>query len=262
MALFVKEWKQGTRTLAVWTLGIAAMLMVCIFLFPEMKHEMDSMTKLFANMGTFTKAFGMDLLNFGELSGFYGVECGNVIGIGGALFAAYLGAGMLSKEEKEHTAEFLMTHPVSRFCVVLQKFLSVMIQLVVLNLVVSLLSWISIRVIGEQFPAKEFVLLHGSYLLLQLEIGAICFGISAWIRRGSLGIGLGLAAVLYFLDLISNISTDAALLQYITPFAYAKPAHILTAGSLDWGLAALGIVYGAVAAAAGFWWYCRKDLTA
>ena len=63
----------------------------------------------------------MDRLNFGTLIGFYAIECGNVLGLGGAFYAALCAAAILSKEEKERTAEFLLTHPVSRIRIITEK---------------------------------------------------------------------------------------------------------------------------------------------
>ena len=101
MAVFFKEMKHGFKGFCIWAGSIAFMLVVCVLMFPEMKNEMNNVSEIFANMGGFTQAFGMDRLNFGTLIGFYGVECGNILGIGGGFFVAYLGVTMLSKEEKE-----------------------------------------------------------------------------------------------------------------------------------------------------------------
>ena len=59
--------------LAVWTVSIGFLMVICIFLFPEMKGEMAGISKLFASMGSFTAAFGMDKVNFGSLTGFYAI---------------------------------------------------------------------------------------------------------------------------------------------------------------------------------------------
>ena len=79
------ELRRGWKTMAIWTGAIGMFLIICLFLFPEMKSQMDEISGVFASMGTFTKAFGMDRLNFGTLLGYYGIECGNVLGIGGAI---------------------------------------------------------------------------------------------------------------------------------------------------------------------------------
>lgn len=262
MTIYIKELKQSFRSLCIWTASIAFMMLVCILLFPEMKSEMDSVSDLFANMGGFTAAFGMDKLSFGEIMGFYGIECGNVLGIGGGFFAALAGISVLTNEEKERTAEFLLTHPVSRFSVVSQKLLSVLTQVVVLNVVVVGVSLISAAVVGEKFEMKEFLLLHIAYLIMQLEISCICFGISAFIRRGSIGIGLGLALALYFLNIVCNISEQAEFLRYITPYAYADASSIISESKLDFGLIAVGAAVAVIGAAVGFFRYLKKDISA
>ena len=40
-----------------------------MFLYPEMKGEIEDMNEMFSSMGAFSSAFGMDRLNFGTLIG-------------------------------------------------------------------------------------------------------------------------------------------------------------------------------------------------
>ena len=202
----------------------------------------------------------MDRLNFGSLIGFYAVECGNILGLGGAFFAALCGVTILAKEEKEHTAEFLLTHPVSRVRIITEKLLAVMTEIVILNVSVCVFSLFFIAMIGETIPWKELLLLHLAFLLLQIELAGICFGISAFLRRGGLGIGLGIATILYFLNLIANLSDSAKFLKYITPFSYTEGADIVTKVSLDTGLVALGMIYGIAGIVAAYVKYCKKDI--
>ena len=88
MTLIRHELRQGRISFLIWTSAIAFLLVVCVFLFPEMKGEMEEVSDVFASMGSFTAAFGMDQLNFGTLIGYYSIECGNVLGLGGAFFAS------------------------------------------------------------------------------------------------------------------------------------------------------------------------------
>lgn len=260
MTIYIKELKQSLKSLCIWTASIGFMILVCILLFPQMKSEMDSVSSIFANMGGFTAAFGMDKLSFGEIMGFYGIECGNVLDIGGGFFAALIGISALAKEEKEHTAEFLLTHPVSRFSVITQKLLSVLTQVIILNLVVVGVSLISIAAIGENPAMKEFILLHIAYLIMQLEISCICFAISAFIKRGSIGIGIGLALSLYFMNIVCNISEQAKCLRYLTPYAYAEASNILSEAKLDIGLIALGTVISVAGVGVSYFRYIKKDI--
>lgn len=260
MTIIRHELRQSRISLLIWTLAIGSLLAVCIFIFPEMKEEMDGVSDMFSSMGSFTAAFGMDRISFGTLTGFYAVECGNILGLGGAFFTALCAVSVLSKEEKEHTAEFLLTHPVSRARILTEKLLAVLIQVLLLNAAVYAISVGSIALIGETVPWKELSLLHLAFLLLQMELAGICFGISAFGRRTGAGTGLGVATVLYFLNLIANISDTAEFLRYITPFAYAEGADIVTNVSLDGKLVLLGMLYGISGVAAGYLKYCRKDI--
>lgn len=262
MTIFLHEIKQNRTAFLIWTLAIALMLLICMIMFPEMNTGMGDITDMFANMGSFTQAFGMDRLNFGDVMGFYALECGNILSIGGGFFAALLGINALAKEEKERTAEFLLTHPVRRRTVVLQKLLSILFELLLMNLFVMAVSALSFTLIGEELAIKEFLLLHGAYTVLQIEIACICFGISAFIRRSGVGAGLGLAALLYFLNIFKNISSQAEFLKYITPFAYAEAANVISDSAIDMHLLALGLFYAAIGIGAAFLKYMKKDIAA
>ena len=260
MTLIKHELRQGRISFLIWTASVGFLLAVCVFLFPEMKGQMEDMGDMFSSMGSFSDAFGMDRLNFGTLLGFYAIECGNVLGLGGAFFAALCGAGILSKEEKDRTAEFLLTHPVSRARIVTEKLVSVYAQIIAMNLVIYGISLGSIAAIGESVPWKELNLLHLAYFLLQAELAGICFGISAFVRRGSAGIGLGIAAGMYFLNLVANIAQAAEFLKYVTPFGYAEGADIIEKGCLDGTLVAIGLALGAIGIGAAYGKYCGKDV--
>ena len=97
MTILKHELRQGRRSLLVWTGAVGLLLVVCVFLFPEMKGEMEGLSEVFGSMGSFTAAFGMDRLDFGTLVGYYAIECGNVLGLGGAFFAALMGISALAK---------------------------------------------------------------------------------------------------------------------------------------------------------------------
>ena len=260
MTLVRHELKQSRISLIVWTLSIASLLAVCVFLYPSMKSEMDAVSEMFSSMGSFTAAFGMDKVSFGTLTGFYVVECGNIVGLGGAFFAALCGISVLAKEEKEHTAEFLMTHPVSRWRVVTDKLIAVIFQLVILNVAVYLTAVVSIALIGEDIPWKELNLLHLAYFFLQVETATVCFGISAFLRRSGMGIGLGIAMLFYFLNLVANITEEADFLKYITPFGYAEGADIVNSLSVNGEMLAVGVAFTVAGIVISYVKYCKKDL--
>lgn len=89
MTIVKHELRQG-KTFMIWTASIGFLLAICVFMFPEMKGDMEGVSHMFASMGSFTAAFGMDRLNFGTLIGYYAIERGNIMGLGGAFFCVFV----------------------------------------------------------------------------------------------------------------------------------------------------------------------------
>ena len=259
MTVFKKELRSGAAGFLVWSVIIGGLMAVCVGLYPSMAGSMGDVSALFAGMGDFSAAFGLDKLQFGTILGFYGTECGNVLGLGGALYAAVTAMGMLAGEEGGHTAEFLLTHPVSRLRVCLEKLAALAVMILGLNLFCFACGAGGILFIGEAVNWDDLLRYHGALLLMQLEIGALCFGLSALLRRGGLGLGMGLAALLYFAGILINLDSGLSWLRFVTPYYYADAARIFAKEALA-GPMLTGCALGALGAGAGLWWYRRKDI--
>lgn len=261
MVVLKSELKRGKIMLLIWVLSIASMMAMCVLIYPQMGDQMEKTQDMYSNMGAFTKAFGLDKISMSTATGFYGVECGSILSIGGSFFAALLGAGMLSKEENLHTAEFLLTHPISRVRIISEKIIAVILQVILLNIICILISIISFKIIDEKILWDEFLLFHVAQTIMQLEVACICFGISAFIKNNATGIGIGIASIFYFLSILFNISEQTEFLKYITPFAYADAATIMDECSLDTTLITLGVVYSVVFLLIAFYKYSKKDIS-
>ena len=259
MTVFLQELRRNRLALLIWSGAIAVMLVITVVIFPEMKPQMSEMEDMLANMGSLSDAFGMSNMSFARFTDYFATECGNVLGLGGAIFAAILGVGMLGKEEREHTAEFLYTHPLSRTRIVLEKLLALVAQVVILNAVVAGASMIATAAIGEEVDWGVMVLMFVAYLLLELEIAFLCFCVSAFLKNG-MGAGLGIAIGLYFLNILANLTEDAKPLKYLTPFAFAEGSYIIENHALKAEYLAVGAGLSVIAVAAAFLRYHKKDL--
>ncbi len=260
MTIWALELKRGRTALLIWTAAISLMIALCIVVYPEISAQMNDVSKLFSDMGGFSAAFGLDRIQFGEFIGFFSVECGNILGLGGTIFASLLGISALSKEEKEKTAEFLLTHPISRKRVVAEKLCALFTQILILNAVVITVTAIAVFIIQEQVPIDTLALLFLSHIIMQLEIAAITFGISAFLRHGSQGIGLGTTITLYFFNIIANLTEQTAFLKYITPFHYTDGGDIIADKALHWEYITIGVIFAVIAVFAAFWKYHKKDI--
>ena len=63
MTLIRHELKQGWKALAIWTAAIGSFIVIALLIYPEMKSQMGNFSDMFASMGAFTSAFGMDIFN-------------------------------------------------------------------------------------------------------------------------------------------------------------------------------------------------------
>lgn len=261
MTILKKELRAGAVSFLLWSAVVGGLMSMCVAMYPSMSGSMEDLSAMFANMGGFSAAFGLDKLGFGTIMGFYGTECGNILGLGGAFYAALTAMGLLAGEEGGHTAEFLLTHPVSRVRAAAEKLAALAVLVLALNAVCLACGAASILAVGETAAWGDLLRYHAALLGMQLEIGGVCFGLSALLRRSSFGLAMGLAAVMYFLGLVINLDQGMAWLRFVTPYYYADAARIYAGEALAGPLAA-GCLLGAAGAAWGLWRYGRKDIAA
>lgn len=262
MTIFKYELKRNKISFFIWTISIVLIMLMCVALFPEMKSQSQMIEQVYSQLGGMTEAFGMDRISMADAMGFYGIECGNMLGIGGAFFAAIIGIAALLGEEKNRTAEFLLTHPVSRTKIVAQKLIAIIVQIFALNMICALASYIGFMAIGEKIDIKTYVLFHIAYFIMQIEIAAICFGISACMKGGSIGVGIGIAAFSYIINIVANLSDKVDFLKYITPYGYAEPADIITKAEIDTTKLIIGLFVTVCMLMFAFVTYNKKDINA
>ena len=260
MTLFLHEIKRNKLSLIIWSAALAWMLGICVIIYPEMQTQMGDLGAMFSDMGAFSDAFGMDMLNFGEFMGYFGVEIGNSLGLGGALLAGIVGITALSKEERDGTAELLLTMPVSRTRIVAEKLLFSAFHILVVNLACVIVSVAGILAIDVDADAGKIALIFLANFIMQLEIMAITFGISAFLTKGAMGIGIGISFGLYFLNILANLAEEIEFVGKITPFGYANSGYIIEHGKIEILPLIIGILLSALGIAVAFEKYTKKDI--
>ena len=261
MTLFLHEIKRNKLSLIIWSAALAWMLGISVIIYPEMQTQMGDLGAMFSDMGAFSDAFGMDMLNFGEFMGYFGVEIGNSLGLGGALLAGIVGITALSKEERDGTAELLLTLPVSRTRIVAEKLLFSAFHILVVNLACVIVSVAGILAIDVDADAGKIALIFLANFIMQLEIMAITFGISAFLKKGAMGIGIGISFGLYFLNILANLADEIEFVGKITPFGYANSGYVIEHGKIEILPLIIGIVLAVLGIAVAFEKYTKKDIS-
>lgn len=258
--IFLHELKENFKSLLIWSFVTGGIGLFCVLLFPGMKDTMGDMAESFASMGAFSDAFGMSTLSIASLSGFFATEVGTIQTLGGAMFAATVGTVMLSKEEDGHTSEFLFTLPVSRQKITIAKYISVVFVVMIFTVICIAFYELGFLMIGESVDCKNFLIFMLMQFVMAVEIASICFGISAFNRNNRLGVGLGVALLLYIFDLIARVVPSISKAGKISPCYYSNASQLFTENGVESGALIFGIVVLVLGFVCGFVEYSRRDL--
>ena len=260
MTLYIHEMKMNLKSLLIWTLCVGGLCFGCILLYTSLEDSLQGIADAYSNMGAMSTALGMDKMSLATLTGFYATEVAMMHGLGGAMFAAILGTAMLSKEEAGHTSEFLNVFPIGRSRIIIEKFVALISNILLFNLVCTIMYILGFVMMGEELIWKEMLLFHLAQFLMQAEIGTVCFLISAFSGKNMMGAGLGIAILMFAADMMCRIIPAIENVKYVTPFYYSNGADIFTSGKIEGVMLVIGIGIMVVAFMAAFIRYGTKDL--
>lgn len=260
MTLLIHELKMNRKTFLIWMVCLGFSCFGCILLFESLEESMGEMASAYAQMGTFSAALGLDRLSVATMEGFYATEVALMFAVGGAMFAAMTGAAIVAKEEEGHTAEFLHTLPFGRGRIIACKYAAMTVLILLFH--ICCIMWVIAGFgITGRFPSREkFVLYHCAQFVMQMEIGSLCFLLSACSKKKQIGAALGGAVLLYMMELMCRVVPDMEGLKYITPYYFSNAVDIFTEGSVDAGMLAAGIVVTAICAVASAAVYRQRDI--
>lgn len=262
ITIYRHEMRTYYKSLLTWAVCVGGMGLFCILLFSSMKDSMADMAESFATLGAFSDALGMSQLSIATLKGFYATEVGTIHALGGAMFSSIISTGMLSKEEEGHTGEFLYSLPVSRGKVVMVKWLAVVTHILLFNVICVCMYVLGSLFLGEALWSGEFLRYHIMQFVMQVEIAAVCYAVSACMNKNRFGLGLGIVLLLYAFDMIARVVPDLSDYKILSPFSYANAADILSSGEILTSAAVVGLVVFAASLGLSYMLYTKRDLAA
>ncbi|NDH78416.1 MAG: multidrug ABC transporter permease, partial [Flavobacteriia bacterium] len=108
--LFTKELKRNRKNTLIWTSIVLAFTLMILSIYPSFSHMGEDMVKLMSSLPEeYAKAFGMDEATWSSIIGFYATYYGIYITLLMGIYTASTGATIIGKEERDGTAEFLLT---------------------------------------------------------------------------------------------------------------------------------------------------------
>jgi ABC-2 type transport system permease protein len=248
-----------------WGFSMVMLIMVFFSFFPLFADQAALMNEMMARFPPeLTAAFGMGNMNLATVLGFFSFVF-LFVQLCLAIQASTYGFGLVSIEESELTADFLLTRPVSRTTVLTSKLLAALSSLTLTNLVVWISSIAAVLLWNDQREYSLFtlVLLLLSIAIFQLFFLSVGLVISLLVKRVrsvtpyALGLGFGT----YVLSAFSGVFGDVAL-EVITPFKHLDAAYIVNHGEYDLPLLLLNVAVSLASLAASYWLYNRRDIHA
>ena len=131
--VFRQELKMHLRSVITWSVAVAALILAFVSLFSSFAKQADQINQLMANYPkALLDAFGLNGADLSTVLGFFGFVF-LFIQICLAIQAANYGFSLVSIEEREWTADFLLSKPVKRTHILTGKLFAALVGLTITN---------------------------------------------------------------------------------------------------------------------------------
>lgn len=246
MTVFAKTLYDRRRSLLAWSLGLVSLIALILAYWPSVRgnDELDRFIRelpeavraLTGEVGLATPA---GYLN-GELFAFMVPVLVLVVAIG-------MGARAVAGEEERGTFELLLSMPISRQRVLLEKVAGGLVVLLSLGVVLGTALVVGARVAGMDIAASRLVAATVAVIALSLPFGALALllGCITGARGASIGVTAAAAVAAYLLDALAPFSTLLAPYGKLSPFRWYDSAAVLEHG-IRWGCLALLVALASV----------------
>lgn len=263
MNVFRRELKANRKALIIWCVCMFLLVASGMGKFTSYSSGGESLNAAFAHMPYSIKVlFGIGSFDMSTAGGYYAILF-SYIQLAAAIHAALLGAGIIAKEERDKTTEFLLVKPVSRGGVIVSKLLAALVNIVLLNLVSLGSSIVMVSALnkGKDVSAEIAVSMLSMFFvqLVFLTLGAV---LAAATRKpasaGSLSVGILLIA--FFLAKVTDMTDRLSALNVLTPFKYFDLKAIMDGKGLNAVFVVFSLVLTAVFSVFTHVFYNKRDL--
>lgn len=261
MNIFRFELRQGWKSAVIWALSLAAVAALYISIFPSVSEQTAASDVVKGFPEAFRKAFNITDDYLSVFPSVYAVIL-SILTLAGAVQAMNLGVGIISKEVRDKTADFLLTKPIGRFSVQAQKLLAAIVLLLFTDLILLSITWgLIVVIITDPFPFETFLTSTSVLLLLQAFFLSLGYLLGSVLPKVKTVIAVSLPVVFgfYVLGLLDTVIGEDKI-KYLTPFKLFN-INELTVGKGYEGesLAYLGVLVG-IFVITSFVVYRRRDI--
>jgi ABC-2 type transport system permease protein len=222
--LFTKELKRDRKNLFIWSAIVMVLTFLVMSIYPFMRNIGAQVANVLKFMPAgFTKGMGIDIQSWNSILGLYSTYYGIYIIVILGIFGSSTGATIISKEERDRTAEFLLTKPVTRKTIFITKVISLFTLVFFVYTAQTLTAITGILIFGEGTVSwTTFVTMHLNGLLLVVFFTCLGVLLPMFIHanKNLMGLVVGIVFGTYFFNAIAKAAETFRWLGYISPFHY------------------------------------------
>ena len=263
MNIYLQEIRMKLRSTIIWSVSIAGLVYLFFTIFSTIVDEMETLNSVMANYPPeLLAAFGWDQMDLGTVLGFFAFTF-SFIQIMISLQAANYGYSLVSVEERELTADFLLAKPVGRARILTQKLLAALTCLLITDAVLWSVSFFAVSTYAGDRPYDTSILTKVliTAVFLQLFFLMVGLAVSLMLKKVPSVISLSMGSVfgMYILAAFGS-SFNEDKFDYLTPFKHFEATRIVNTGEFDQTKVMVSVVVILVSIAVSYLLYQRRNI--
>lgn len=264
MNIFKQEFNMKIKSIIIWSLSLAGFIIFYMAFFPSLGKDSKALDSIMNSLPKeMLQALGLrEGLSISSIVGYFTLTF-TLIQLAIAIQSTNYGFSILTEEERELTADFLMTKPISRRKVYLSKFIAAFLSLIITAMVLAVGCFIALELFngGQSYETINVIKLLLTLPIFQLVFLSLGMIISLFFKkvRSVLSLSMGLAIGLYVVNSVRGI-IDSNILGYFTPYYYFEPGAIVLNGEYDWKLLLIGVSIIVISLISSYIVYNKRDI--
>lgn len=230
MNIVLRELRAHMKSLIIWSIAQIFIILAGMMKYVGFsKSGVDLQAMLEGYPEGLMKALGMNRVDLTTVEGFYTVFFLYFMLLA-AIHAVMLGAVIISKEERDHSADFIYSRPVKRSKVVFSKMTVGVINIIIFNVVTLITSILMIAQNNDGnglLPEVSLLMLALFFIQLFFLTLGILLGAVMKSTKVATSTATGIVLGTFFLSIASDLSDKVEFLKYITPFKAYQASDVV-----------------------------------
>ena len=264
MNIFLRELKTNAKSLIIWCLGMIFLIYAGMVKYSAFSKTGDAVNEFMSQIPDSMKTVlgignGTDVTSVAVFYSMFFL----FFMLLAAVHSCMLGALIISKEERDKTADFLFVKPIRRSRAISSKILAAIINIAVLNAVTYAVSVISVEKhnTGSSLAVPVLMITSALFILQVLFLGVgLLFGALAKNSKVATSAATSIILGTFILKVIIDMNNDVKAIEFLSPFRYFKADEVMFDRSIDIGYVMVSAAVVLLCAAGTYIFFQKRDL--